>query len=56
MTLGYIVHYGSKPTIKRLQTEEEAPEIEAPPEPDEETLRRRAGAGGRGRAGARGSD
>lgn len=35
-TLGYIVHYGSKASLKRLQTEEDAGQVEAAPEPDAE--------------------
>jgi hypothetical protein len=35
-TWGYIVHYGSKVTIRRLQTDEEVPEEGPPPEADEE--------------------
>jgi hypothetical protein len=34
-TLGYVFHYGSKPTIRRLQTEEESGEAPAAPEVEE---------------------
>lgn len=35
-TLGYIVHYSSKASIRRLQTEEETSAVAAPDEPDAE--------------------